>query len=356
MNSMAIKAVAFAFGTLLVTASGAQEKIKLTVASGQPPRIMPSMAHVPDTFIPEVNKRIKAAGLKYEIEWKEAYAGSLLKPNQVIDGIKDGTADIAMMPAGLFPDKLPLEQVTFAVPFLTSDVGLLSRVLDRLHATMPEYPAQYDRLNQVRLAGTGVDSYELLTTFPVRKIEDIKGKKIATAGAATIWMRGTGAVPVSSNIMEYYNSTKTGVYDGFITVASSFSGMKLPEAAPYVTRVGFGAQYAVVLTMNKDTYGKVPESLRKILVEAATAWGLASDTGQVAAGNTNLQNLSGFKAQLYELPRAEQVRWVNAMPNIAKEWAERMDKQGLPGSKALGVLMAEARKAGAKPLRDWDKE
>ncbi len=356
MGGAAIKAAVLVCGALAVTAPGAQEKIKLTVASGQPPRIMPSMANVPDTFIPEVNRRIKAAGLKYEIEWKEAYAGSLLKPTQVVDGIRDGTADIAMIPAGLFPDKLPLEQVTFAVPFLTPDVGLLSRVLDRLHATMPEFPAQYDKLNQVRLGGTGVDSYELLTTFLVRRIEDIQGKKIATAGAATIWLRGTGATPVSSNIMEYYNSTKTGVYDGFITVASSFSGMKLPEAAPYVTRVGFGAQYAVVLTMNRDSYRKMPESLRKILGEAGAAWGLASDKGQVAAGNANLQNLASFKAQLYELPRAEQVRWAKSMPNIAREWAERMDKQGLPGSKALGVLMAEARKAGATPVRDWDKE
>jgi hypothetical protein len=43
------------------------------------------------------------------------------------------------------------------------------------------------------------------------------------------------------------------------------------------------------------------------------------------------------------------------MPNIAKEWAERADKEGLPGSKALASYMAELRKAGAKPVRDWDK-
>jgi TRAP-type C4-dicarboxylate transport system substrate-binding protein len=334
----------------------AQEKIRLTVASGQPPRIMPSMAHVPDTFIPEVNKRIKAAGLKFEIEWKEAYAGSLLKALQLIDGVKDGTTDIGYMPSGFYPDKLPLEQVTFAAPFLTSDVGVLSRVMDRLHATMPEFPAQYDRMNQVRLAGTGVDSYELLTTFPVRRVEDIKGKKLATAGAATIWLRGTGAIPVASNIMEYYNSTKTGVFDGFITVASSFSGMKLPEAAPYVTKVGWGAQYAVVMVINKDSYRKLPAPLQKILVEAAQVWGRASDSSQVAAGNANLQSLAQFKAQLHELPRAEQVRWVKTMPNIAKEWADRMDKQGLPGTKALNQLMSEARAAGATPVRDWDKE
>ena len=57
----------------------------------------------------------------------------------------------------------------------------------------------------------------------------------------------------------------------------------------------------------------------------------------------------------YVLPREEQVKWATAMPNIAKEWAERADKQGLPGSKALAAFMAEIRAAGAKPVRDWDK-
>jgi hypothetical protein len=58
----------------------------------------------------------------------------------------------------------------------------------------------------------------------------------------------------------------------------------------------------------------------------------------------------------FVLPREEQVKWANAMPNIAKEWAERADKDGLPGTKALSAYMDELRKAGAKPVRDWDKK
>jgi ABC-type sulfate transport system substrate-binding protein len=44
------------------------------------------------------------------------------------------------------------------------------------------------------------------------------------------------------------------------------------------------------------------------------------------------------------------------MPNIAKEWAARADKDGLPGTKALSFYMDELRKGGAKPVRDWDKK
>jgi hypothetical protein len=33
-----------------------------------------------------------------------------------------------------------------------------------------------------------------------------------------------------------------------------------------------------------------------------------------------------------------------------------MDKRGFPGTKALALFMDEIRKAGVKPIRDWDKE
>ena len=356
MRTTTMRAAVALAAALIMSGAAAQQKINLTVAAGQPPRALPSLALITEFFIPEVNKRVKEQKLNVEIEWKEAYAGSLIKPIQMLDGIKDGIADIGYLPAIFYPDKLPLAQITFVVPFLTSDVMLLGRVMNRLHDTLPEFNAQYEKFNQVRLAGGGVDSYELLTNFPVRKLEDVKGRKIATAGAALAWLRGTGATPVSSNMMEYYNSTKTGVVDGFIVFPSSFPGMKYPEAAPYIAKVGFGAQNTTVLTVNRDIWKNLPAPLQKIMLQVAQSWAIAGDRAYMTAGDGGYKALPGFKAQLYEFPREEQVKWARAMPNIAKEWARAMDKQGLPGTKALSALMQEARNAGIKPVRDWDKE
>jgi TRAP-type C4-dicarboxylate transport system substrate-binding protein len=348
-------ATAFAVA-LMVTSAFAQQKISLTVAAGQPPAALPSLALVGKYFIPEVNKRIKDAKLDVAIDWKEAYAGSLLKPYQMLDGIKDGLADIGFVPTIFFPDKLPLENITLVAPFLTTDLGLLSRVMNKLHETIPEFPAQYDKFNQVRLGGTGADSFELLTTFPVKTVDDLKGHKIATAGAALAWLRGTGATPVQSNMMEYYNSTKNGVFEGFIAFPSSFPAMKYPEAAPYITKVGFGAQYSVVLTMNKDSFGKLLPQVQKIMLEVGHEWATRSDEAYMTAGESGYKSLLSFNAHLYEFPEAERKKWADVMPNIAKEWAAAMEKQGLPGNKALAAFMSEARKAGIKPVRDWDRD
>ena len=108
---------------------------------------MRPLAMVSEFFIPEVEKRIKAASLNIKINWKEAYAGSLLKPTFVLKGVQDGIADIGFEPTIFHPDKLPLEQISFITPFATSDVVLVGKAIDKLHATFPEYPGA---IRQVR--------------------------------------------------------------------------------------------------------------------------------------------------------------------------------------------------------------
>ena len=208
---------------LVAPAALAQQEINLTVAAGQPLRAMKPLNMVSTFFIPEVNKRMKAAGLdkKYKINWKEAYAGSLLKPTRVLQGVSDGIADIGFEPTIFHPDKLPLEQITFMTPFTTTDVVLVGKTMDKMHEMFPEFAKQYDKFGVIRLGGSSYDTYDLFTTFPVTKFADIKGKKIATAGAALQWLRDTGATPVQSNMTLYYNNAKTGVVDGFIIFSSA---------------------------------------------------------------------------------------------------------------------------------------
>jgi TRAP-type C4-dicarboxylate transport system substrate-binding protein len=341
---------------LLATGAAAQDKINITIAAGQAPRALKPLQLVTDSFIPAVNKGIKDAGLKVEIVWKEAYAGSLLKPTRVLEGVKDGIAEVGFEPTIFHPDKLPLENITFVVPFVTNDVSMVSKAMNKMHATFPEYAAQYAKFNTVRLGGNSYDSYELISSQPVRKVEDVKGKKIGTAGAALAWIRGTGAVPVQSNMMEYYNSTKTGVFEAFIIFPSAHPGMKYPEVAPYTVKVGFGAQYAAAIIVNKGLFDKWPAALQKVFRDAGATWGEESDKAMQNAGEAGLQSVAGFKGQVIEFPREEQIKWAKMMPNIAKEWAQKLDAQGLPGTKVLTAYMDEMRRLGAKPARDWDKE
>jgi hypothetical protein len=56
--------------------------------------------------------------------------------------------------------------------------------------------------------------------------------------------------------------------------------------------------------------------------------------------------------RIAELSVEERVKWANALPDVAGDWARR---NGEPGRVVLKTYMEEARKRGAKPLREWDK-
>ena len=51
----------------------------------------------------------------------------------------------------------------------------------------------------------------------------------------------------------------------------------------------------------------------------------------------------------------ERHRWAYAMPNIAKEWAVRQDKKGLPGSKLLTAYLGELKAMKTKMIRNWEE-
>lgn len=341
--------------TLAVSAQA--DTFRLTVAAGQAPQALPSLAAVQNFFIPEVQKRLEAAGSEHKIVFQEAYAGSLLKPGTVLQGVADGIADIGYVPSIFHPDKLPLEQVSFVTPFCTTDVSAVTGAMGKLYEDIPAMSAQYDKFNQVRLAGTGVDSYELLSSKPIRSFEDLRGTKIGTAGAALSWMRGIDVVPVSSNMMEYYNSTQSGVYDAFIIMPSTMPGMRYAEVAPYVTEVKFGAMYAAVLTMNKDALARLPQEVQDIILEVGAEYGKVADAAYVGAGERAFQMLSGMQgAERIAYPDDARADWATAMPNIAKEWADAQDAAGLPGNEVLGAYMAALRDAGVTCQRNWDQE
>ena len=100
----------------------------------------------------------------------------------------------------------------------------------------------------------------------------------------------------------------------------------------------------------------MPPALQKILREAGHAWGAAADQAMVDAGQKGLSTVASFKGQVIDFPRAEQVKWAKAMPNIAKEWASQIGQGRSARQQGARAYMDEMRKNGVKPARDWDKE
>ena len=89
---------------------------------------------------------------------------------------------------------MPLQNVTYNTPFVADDLVELLDIMNELHDEMPILSGAWTDQNQVFLGASGVDTYHLMTNFPVNSVEDLKGRKILAPGPSATWLEGTGAV------------------------------------------------------------------------------------------------------------------------------------------------------------------
>lgn len=332
----------------------AQQVIKMTAAAGHPPVFL-WVKTVDEVLIPEVDKRLAAAGGKFKIEWTKAWGGTLLKLGSESKGVADGVADLAIVSTVFEAPKFPLQNVSYFTPFGSDDIGLVSRTIADLQQKVPAMGDAWTKNGLVYLGGMSLDTYHVWTKFPITKLEDLQGKKLSAPGPAANWVRGTGAVPVSGTLNTYYEDIKSGVSDGAVVFVTGAGGAKLHEVAPFITKVNFGAQFAGGVAVNKGRFDRLPSEVQKALREAGEVWADAYASAQSAAVNAVLKRMVDAGAKVSDLSEAERKRWADALGPVSRTWANDSQSKGLPANDVLNAYMAAMVKSGAKLPRDWTK-
>jgi len=343
-----------AFLAAMATSPAWADTISATVVAGHP-EVFRWVRMFPEAFEPAVQKALDGTG--HQMSFTNQFGGSIAAVGEELETVEDGLAEIGIIQSLFDPAKMPLQNVTYYTPFVSPDPRTVNELMDELVRTDTRLQAAFRKHNIVPLGGPlAIDDYILLTTFPVKSLNDLKGRKIATAGAAVSWLDGTGAVGVSGQIPLYYNDIKTGVYEGVILFATAALPAKLHEVAPYITRVGFGAQYAGTIGANAEWFQSQPQEVQKALREGAKVAGEWYLTSLEQGTDAALAKMAAEGATITVAPEDMRKAWAAGMKNIAKEWAKKADSSGLPGSEVLTLYMERMRSAGVKPLRDWDKE
>lgn len=339
--------------SLMTATALAAETINLHVISAQPPRML-TVGMLSEFMLPEINERLAERGSEYQVEWRESYAGVVAGSTETFTAIQHGVGDMGQVGTLFEPAKLPLAQMTFFVPFTGANVATVLEVMADLHERIPELDAFFERYNQVLLSLMGTDSYYLMTKFPVDSVEDLDGRKLGLPGSAANWVKGTGAIPVNSTISEYYNSLKTGVYDGVIVFASAMVPFKLYEVAPYITQIDIGAMQSGAITINKEVWEGLPQEVRDVMAEVGDEYRQRLAEEAVSEAESAVAKAAELGAIVSVLPEEERTRWAETMPNIAEEWAETLEARGLPAKELVTLYLDALRNRGADIARDWD--
>ena len=331
------------------------EEIPLTAIDSYAPTALWTLVFV-EYFIPEVDRRLAETG-NYRIKWNKAFGGTIAKTRGVLDALQYDLADIGIVTTPYHPDKVPFYNLPYVTPLVTADIGLVARTMSELVDRYPKLAEQWQDYRQVYLTTAGsIDTYQILTNYPVSSLEDFRGRKIAGVGLNMRYLAGLDASPVNSGISDWYNNLATGLVDGVIGWAEGSIAYRLYEVAPYLVDVRLGAVSSKVINVNDRTWARLPEEVRTVLKETAADY--RDELAREADRRSAKSRIEFVEHGGTIIPMSEEQRaaWANGLPNIASEWADEMKSRGFPGHAILHDYM-EMMRANDQPIvRHWDRE
>jgi TRAP-type C4-dicarboxylate transport system substrate-binding protein len=320
------------------------EDFTFRIASGHAPTVV-YVRLMQNYFQPELKKRVEER-TDHTINFVEGYAASIVKTNETLEGVQDNIIDIGGFCFCFEPSNIPLHAFQVMLPFGPTDPEQSLKTAQAVYAKVPYMSSVFEEKFNQKLLGIITDgSYNLGTTFEWDDLADLKGQKIAGAGLNLNWLNYAEVVGVQSALPEAYQNMSTHVYEGWIMFPSAWVNLKLYEPAPYYTLIGFGAITWHGLTINLDTWNRLPPEVQEIMVEVAKDF--EEQTGIVNKEEyaKHVETLKGVTT-VNELPPEVRQAWAESLAEWPQTIAKELDGKGLPASEVLKLALDAAEGAG----------
>ena len=307
-------------------------------------------------FMPEVDRRLAETG-NYQIDWNPAFGGTIAKTKGVLDSLQHDLGDIGIITTPYHADKIPFYNLPYATPFVSNDVGLIARTMSELTEKYPQIEQAWQDLGIHYLTTAGsIDTYNLLMTESINSVADLKGRKIGGVGSNMLFLKGSGAVGVTSGLSDWYNSMSTGLLDGIIVWLEAVVAYRLYEIAPHLVNIQFGGATSKVVVVNARTWRRLPAEVKTVLQETANDYRdeLARETDRIASlARAEFIHKGG---QNIEMSAAERKQWAMNLPDLASAWVDSMEAKQLPSREILADYMQMMRDKKQPIVRQWGSE
>src|SRR5690606_4675484 len=98
--------------------------------------------HLQESFVPAVNKSLEGSDI--ELEWKQQYGGALAKVGEELEAVQQGVAEVALVPTIFEPAKMPLQNITYYTPFVSTDPGVVTGAVEDIQRAIPAMMQAWD--------------------------------------------------------------------------------------------------------------------------------------------------------------------------------------------------------------------
>jgi TRAP-type C4-dicarboxylate transport system substrate-binding protein len=325
--------VAAAFTAGPVRAQG--EVVTLKIADSFPVgHFIPKGSTLP--FMEEMTRR---SGGRLKFEYFPAQ--QLGKAADLLNLVQSGVAEIAYVGPSYVSEKMPLSAVAQLPGMFTS----------ACEGTLAYWKlAQGDTLGKAEFAANKVrplwvsvlEPYQFyMTSRPARSPEDMKGMKLrSTGGAMDLFARKIGAVPVRMAAPEVRESLSRGTLDGLIFPNESVLSYDLQAFVRHATKGGNFGSFVGTYVISEAAWRRLPKATQDAMTELGDQL-TRSLCKEIDANVDKAQaQLAAAGVRYHTLTAAERKPFDDVSDEVAKDWADGLDKRGKPGTQVLNEFRA----------------
>lgn len=298
-------------------------------ASYQPPT---SPFTTPQRWFMDEIERISGGEVKIKPYWAQSLVGS----KEMMEAVRDGVADFCYTCPSYFRSKVPLSSL-IDVAFLTpSGQGARQCIVFNRAFLSDPFVEENARWNAIFLFHGYVPPYNMMGKVPVRNVKDIDGKRVRALGGLGEFLKVFGAVPVFAPAPETFTALDRGVIDLVAGCGDYWMhAYKIYEAAKYYT-IGMDMSSAgCEALMNKDSYKKLPEKVKKALPGIREKMPYVSQ--EALAGKAKVkkwrEQYRSKGIEIIEFPPEEREKMKAEASKYWEQWIAKWEKAGVKNAR-----------------------
>ena len=325
-------AVAIGFGG----AALAQTTTKIKIADS-----FPVGHYLPKYITTPMMEKLKANPAAKGIEFEYYPAEQMGKAKDFLSLVQSGVIDIAYVAPGFVSDKMPLSvvselpldfsgscQATMAYWNLAKPGGLLDK---------KEFAP-----NGVRLLFTIVlPPYQIITRKPFANLKEIEGMKIRASGSAKeLVIKKLKAIPVLMPTPDVYESLSRGTIDGVLFPFNSLAPYEIHKLSKTGTIGENFGTFVANWVISEKRFQSLPPGVQQDLTAMGEQLTKAACTQVEKDEAGDIEKVKAAGVKLTPLSAADKATVATVMQDVAKDWADTLDKRGKSGTEVLNAFKA----------------
>jgi TRAP-type C4-dicarboxylate transport system substrate-binding protein len=206
-----------------------------------------------------------------ELEVVPYWGASVLKGDEMLNGVKNGIVDMGYININYYPNRLLLNGAFQLFPKGPDNYTGQMEVYHEIYDQVPELRGEFSNQGQHIVYIYPYLPYAGFFREPVTSLSNFKDKRVR---ASSQWMLnmldGLGATPVSVPWSDTYQSLQSGAIDGVFTNYDSLSRAGMDEVAPHIlTAQRLWLATPMILTINQQKWDAMSDEEKGWFEKAA---------------------------------------------------------------------------------------